>query len=398
MNSFGAGATTTTPSAVTTTAAAAAAAAMLMHVQRQSSEKPAGILTTTAACPSLSSTSSSSLSVPTRSSYSSAGLDYHRDMSEDALSYLLSRPGNPLNPVHHYHQQQQLQEQQLQQQQQQQPHEESRSLLHNTAQQLDTAVMQRLALVKRQEEEVKRRAMMLMLSSNPGWTMHAAANFVGTSNKKDTLPFSFLPASLASYAVSNSSNNSSSNNNNCCPRVAAAAAAAAAAASTVSTPMTARSHAEEENIKKRSIYSQQTPADTATAENRPSKRPCLALPADYQRQTTVVLPAGSGYDKVLANNHATAVAGTGGVAHDDYCNDEFGTVPLGLAEDANWLSEVQCILRADYVEVFQYAKKNTRVGIRCRWCVMVKPEARLYRSAAFPSSIPQVNTQYNSTY
>ena len=77
------------------------------------------------------------------------------------------------------------------------------------------------------------------------------------------------------------------------------------------------------------------------------------------------------------------------------------TFPLGIEEDQNWLSELQCILRADLVEVFQKddsskamngrkAIASQQIGIRCRWCATMSPDSKVCRSTAYPSSIRQV--------
>ena len=84
------------------------------------------------------------------------------------------------------------------------------------------------------------------------------------------------------------------------------------------------------------------------------------------------------------------------------------SIPLGIEEDPNWLSEFQCILRADLIEVVQQkadvgrkaakAVSPKQIGIRCRWCVNVSSASRVCRSSAYPSSIRQVcPTFYRST-
>jgi hypothetical protein len=75
--------------------------------------------------------------------------------------------------------------------------------------------------------------------------------------------------------------------------------------------------------------------------------------------------------------------------------------PLGIEEDTNWLSEMQCFLRSEIVEVFRAGKSKSQgttitdvstqqVGIRCRWCVDVPSESRACRSSALPSSLRQL--------
>ncbi|CAB9511321.1 expressed unknown protein [Seminavis robusta] len=86
-------------------------------------------------------------------------------------------------------------------------------------------------------------------------------------------------------------------------------------------------------------------------------------------------------------------------------------IPLGIDEDNNWLTEFQCFIRFDLIEVVQASRhvdqmnKNggggnnggngngetfQQVGVRCRYCAHLHPGQRASRSSAFPSSIRQL--------
>jgi len=74
-------------------------------------------------------------------------------------------------------------------------------------------------------------------------------------------------------------------------------------------------------------------------------------------------------------------------------------VPLGIEEDPNWLSERQCFIRAELLEVVRAGQEERscsktvtfqQVGIRCRYCAHMQPSSRAIRSSAFPSSIRQI--------
>ncbi|CAB9502778.1 expressed unknown protein [Seminavis robusta] len=77
-------------------------------------------------------------------------------------------------------------------------------------------------------------------------------------------------------------------------------------------------------------------------------------------------------------------------------------VALAIDEDANWLSEFQCFLRSDILEVFvaspatadnrNASKKiaDCQIGVRCRFCAHLHPTERASRSSAFPSSVRQI--------
>lgn len=77
-------------------------------------------------------------------------------------------------------------------------------------------------------------------------------------------------------------------------------------------------------------------------------------------------------------------------------------VPLAIEEDQNWLSEFQCFVRQELLQVFRASRQDVKirvaskkvfykqVGIRCRFCAHCKPSTRAIRSSAFPSSIRQL--------
>lgn len=74
-------------------------------------------------------------------------------------------------------------------------------------------------------------------------------------------------------------------------------------------------------------------------------------------------------------------------------------IPLGIDEDNNWLTEFQCFIRFDLIEVVQASRHADQqankegfhqIGIRCRYCAHIHPGQRASRSSAFPSSIRQL--------
>lgn len=77
-------------------------------------------------------------------------------------------------------------------------------------------------------------------------------------------------------------------------------------------------------------------------------------------------------------------------------------VPLGMEEDANWLSERQCFIRSELLEVVRASHEEVlvrsssksiayqQVGIRCRYCAHLQAGSRAIRASAFPSSIRQM--------
>ena len=72
-------------------------------------------------------------------------------------------------------------------------------------------------------------------------------------------------------------------------------------------------------------------------------------------------------------------------------------VPLAIDEDSLWLSERQCFIRAEILEVVRASKQEVQmrsssktitlrqVGIRCRFCAHVHPSGRAIRASAYPS-------------
>jgi len=74
--------------------------------------------------------------------------------------------------------------------------------------------------------------------------------------------------------------------------------------------------------------------------------------------------------------------------------------PLGVEEDANWLSEFHCFVRSELVEICRASHDDCKtrnnatsyqqVGIRCRFCAHRPPTGRGCRSSAYPSSIRQI--------
>ncbi|CAB9505745.1 expressed unknown protein [Seminavis robusta] len=76
---------------------------------------------------------------------------------------------------------------------------------------------------------------------------------------------------------------------------------------------------------------------------------------------------------------------------------------LGIEQDTNWLSQNQCVLRAEFIEVAKATRNDfsgldggsdaqsyEQVGIRCRYCAHAPTGQRASRSSAFPSSITQL--------
>ena len=75
---------------------------------------------------------------------------------------------------------------------------------------------------------------------------------------------------------------------------------------------------------------------------------------------------------------------------------------LSIDEDPNWLSELQCLVRSQLLEVCWASREDVavrnsskkvsleQVGIRCRFCALNAPGSRAQRSSAFPSSIAQI--------
>jgi hypothetical protein len=84
-----------------------------------------------------------------------------------------------------------------------------------------------------------------------------------------------------------------------------------------------------------------------------------------------------------------------GVPH--HTDREF--VALGIAEDPNWLSEFQCLVRNDLMEVIGATSSKSvlpdQVGVRCRYCAHLAPGSRVCRSSAFPSSLDKLYQSFS---
>jgi len=77
-------------------------------------------------------------------------------------------------------------------------------------------------------------------------------------------------------------------------------------------------------------------------------------------------------------------------------------LPLGIEEDNNWLSELHCLVRLNFMEVFRAGRQEVasrsankkiaylQVGVRCRYCAHLPSNLKAARSSAFPSSIRQI--------
>ena len=77
-----------------------------------------------------------------------------------------------------------------------------------------------------------------------------------------------------------------------------------------------------------------------------------------------------------------------------------GSAPLTRNDDINWLSELQCFVRTDMVEIFS-AKKNDvelddedivegQVGVRCAYCAKLSADERPDGHAYFPDSVSAI--------
>lgn len=77
-------------------------------------------------------------------------------------------------------------------------------------------------------------------------------------------------------------------------------------------------------------------------------------------------------------------------------------VPFSIEEDANWLSEFQCFIRSEILELFRVSQQGIKVrnslksltvnqvGIRCRFCAHLQHGTRANRSSCFPSKIDKI--------
>ncbi|CAB9513495.1 expressed unknown protein [Seminavis robusta] len=82
-------------------------------------------------------------------------------------------------------------------------------------------------------------------------------------------------------------------------------------------------------------------------------------------------------------------------------------VSLGVGEDPNWLSEFQCFVRDELMEVIQASQSDVlvrstsksilpnQVGVRCRFCAHLAPGSRVCRSSAFPSSLDKLYQSFS---
>jgi hypothetical protein len=88
----------------------------------------------------------------------------------------------------------------------------------------------------------------------------------------------------------------------------------------------------------------------------------------------------------------------------DICYD--GCVRLTKADDPHWLSEMQCFVRSDMIEMFSYNKKKDsldgyggrkvpdvgQVGIRCVFCKALPKAERAQGCIYFPDSLASIHT------
>lgn len=85
-------------------------------------------------------------------------------------------------------------------------------------------------------------------------------------------------------------------------------------------------------------------------------------------------------------------------------------MPFSTDEDANWLSEFQCMIRADILELFRVSEQGikvrnglksltvSQVGIRCRYCAHLQHGTRANRASCFPSKIDKIYQRYVIRY
>ncbi|CAB9509480.1 expressed unknown protein [Seminavis robusta] len=76
--------------------------------------------------------------------------------------------------------------------------------------------------------------------------------------------------------------------------------------------------------------------------------------------------------------------------------------PFSVEEDSNWLSEFQCFIRSEILELFRVSKQGIKVrnavkthtvgqvGIRCRFCAHLQHGTRANRASCFPSKIDKI--------
>ena len=77
-------------------------------------------------------------------------------------------------------------------------------------------------------------------------------------------------------------------------------------------------------------------------------------------------------------------------------------VPFSIDEDPNWLSEFQCFIRSEILELFRVGQQGIKVrnalksltvnqvGIRCRFCAHLQHGTRANRASCFPSKIDKI--------
>lgn len=160
-----------------------------------------------------------------------------------------------------------------------------------------------------------------------------------------------------------------------------------------------------------------------------SHQHALASASEAERRLNVLLGGGSAsLSSNNSNNTNTPPAMAAAVTHEGDCLDhvlgsskpaakmclppiEEGNtphysqrliVPLGMEEDPNWLSERQCFIRSELLEVIRASHEEVlvrsssksiayqQVGIRCRYCAHLPAGSRAIRASAFPSSIRQM--------
>jgi hypothetical protein len=75
---------------------------------------------------------------------------------------------------------------------------------------------------------------------------------------------------------------------------------------------------------------------------------------------------------------------------------------FAIEEDSNWLSEFQCFIRSEILELFRVTREGIKirnagksltvnqVGIRCRFCAHLRHGTRANRASCFPSKIDKI--------
>jgi len=76
--------------------------------------------------------------------------------------------------------------------------------------------------------------------------------------------------------------------------------------------------------------------------------------------------------------------------------------PFSIDEDPNWLSNFQCLIRSEILELFRVSQRGIKVrnaakslsvnqvGIRCRFCAHLQHGTRANRASCFPSKIDKI--------